>query len=132
MKLSGWSGIPYGTVFHGSFAGHPSVDEIHSDGAVDPSFKQPGDDFIPSIQDPRIKDFLTTGLAPHQGWQHQADGTWAFEHQLLSACKGLVTLKSWIWESGSKVTHHIEAPYKWDTGKVGLRESTEGFKITPT
>lgn len=132
MKLSGWSGIPYGTVFHGNFVGHPSVNEIRSDGGVDTAFVQPGDDFIPTIEDKRIRDFLLTGLAPNQSWEHQTDGSWTFDHQQLSTCKGKVTLKSWIWEDGSKVTHHIEAPYRWDTGKVGLKDSTEGFKITAT
>ena len=50
MKLSGWNGIPYGTVFNGNFAGHPSVNEIRSDGCVDSSFCQPGDDFIRALR----------------------------------------------------------------------------------
>lgn len=130
MKLSGWTGIPYGTVFNGNFAGHPSVNEIRSDGCVDSNFCQPGDDFIRSVDDKRVQDFLVTGMGPHPGWEKQADGSWSFEHQSLSLKAGNVTLKSWIWEDGSRVTHHIEAPYRWDCGEVFTKKSTEGFKIT--
>ena len=130
MAISGWSGVPYGSVFHGNFVGHPSVDEIHSDGSVDSAFCQPGDEFIRTIDDARVQDFLCTGMAPHAGWKQGQDGQWNFEHQQLGVKSGKVTLRSWILEDGSKVTHHIEAPYRWDTLAVQKTKSTEGFKIT--
>jgi len=130
MAISGWNGVPYGSVFNGNFPGHPSVDEIHSDGAVDPAFCQPGDEFIRTIDDARVQDFLCTGLAPNAGWEKGLDGQWNFEHQQLGVKSGKVTLRSWIMEDGSKVTHHIEAPYRWDTLAVQKTKSTEGFKIT--
>ena len=129
MAISGLNNIPYGYTIRCNIEGHHSVDEIHSDGKVDPSFVQPGDDFIPSISDPRVKDFLLTGLPPESEWKEVGDGEWSYGHQLLSSVAGLVKLQSWIDESGDRVTHHVEAPFRNSTGKVNLSKSTEGFRI---
>jgi hypothetical protein len=129
MAISGWSGVPYGCVFRASIEGHPSLDEIRSDGAVDASFAQSDDEFIATIDDPRVSDFVTTGLPPQAGWQETSDGGWSYGHQHLSCRGGLVRLESWIDETGDRVTHHVEAPYHWATGSVKVSKSTEGFLI---
>ena len=130
MAISGWSGVPFGSVFRANIEGHPSLNEIRSDGTVDQAFAQCQDDFIPSIADPRVRDFVITGLPPHADWVETDDGHWLYNHQLLSAKGGHVKLESWIEESGDIVTHHVEAPYHWASGTVSLPKSTEGFQIT--
>lgn len=132
MAISGWSGIPYGCVFQSNIAGHPSVSEIHGDGRVDPSFDRPDDpDFIDTIDDPRVRDFAMTGTPPEEEWVQVEEGHWKHGHQQLLTQRGSVTLKSWIEENGKLVTHHIEAPFHWTSGKIDVRTSTEGFRISP-
>lgn len=129
MPITTWT-VAYGLTFHGNIQGHPSLNEIRADGAVDPAFQQTDDEFIPTIQDARVRDFVLTGLPPQADWQEVAPGEWSREHQRLSAKEGKVTLHSWILENGERVNHFITAPYKGLTGQIILKSSFEGFKIT--
>jgi len=130
VPITTWT-VPYGLTFHGNIQGHPSLNEIRADGLVDPAFSQPQDEFIPSIQDSRVRDFVLTGLPPDADWQEVVPGEWSYDHQKLSLKEGSVTLQSWIVENGERVNHFITAPYKGLTGQIVLKSSFEGFKITP-
>jgi len=44
--------------------GHPWLNEIRADGAVDPAFQQAGVEIMRTIQDARVRDFVLTGTAP--------------------------------------------------------------------
>jgi hypothetical protein len=131
MAISGWT-VPYGSKCNTDIQGHPSVKEIRGDGKVEESFHTGSkDEFVPAILDPRIRDYLLTGLPPTQDWKRNEAGEWCYGQQRLSTREGLVSLKSWILENHRTVTHWIEAPYHWATGQVNVRQSTESFKIIP-
>lgn len=122
--------IPFGTQVTQQKSEYAAISKVVSDGKVDEAFVTPGESFISSITDDRVKDFLKSNTAPGADWQpHKLGGYDSPSQSLFVDDNGRAVLRSNVEEKGRKIQHLITAPFDRASGAVDLEASVEGFQF---